>query len=134
MKTLLLLTAAATAARAQFSIPQHVTAAGGGTSRGGGYTLRATIGQASATAVPSAGGTQSQLAGFWAWEGDTAPLLNLSLTSTAARLTWPYLLPSDVALEWSQHLTLWSPLTISGLETLDPLAGRPRRFYRLRIL
>lgn len=60
----------ATAALAQstggdYRLVRHVTAAGGGQSTGGGYTLRATLGQAEAAAQPMQGGGFTLHTGYW---------------------------------------------------------------------
>jgi hypothetical protein len=120
------------AARGQYSLSSSHHAAGGGTLQGGGYTLRASIGQPLATAEASAGTEHKALAGFWAWEGEDAPLMEVSLTATHAVLSWPYLLPDDVRLESTSDLSLWTELPAPGFSLADPLTAT-RRLYRLRI-
>lgn len=60
---LALVAGAASAAHAQFSIPWSTVDGGGGTSSGGGFTIKGTIGQPDAG--KSAGGTFTINGGFW---------------------------------------------------------------------
>jgi hypothetical protein len=51
---------------AGFAVSRHVIAGGGGTSTGGAFTLRGTLGQADADPLqPSSGGSLTLAGGFW---------------------------------------------------------------------
>ena len=80
----------ARAQSANYSIPWHTIAGGGGTSSGGNYTVSGTIGQHS-TATMS-GGAYSLTGGFWsiiaAIQTPGSPLLTVTLAGKQATISW----------------------------------------------
>ncbi len=131
MKTLLFL-AAATFARAQYSLDWTTSDAGGGESSGGSYALHGTIAQPDA-AAPLTGAGYILHSGYWTFPDLHAPLPELTLTLDGgfAVLTWPDL-GFPVLLESSDDLSLWTPVDPPPAANVWAEAEAARRFYRLR--
>ena len=114
---------------------------GGGTSSGGDFALRGTIGQPDTNARPMTGGGFSLTGGFWslfAVQTPDAPLLSIRLTSAnAAQVSWPSPSAGFVLQEISDlNTTNWvnapQAVTDNGTNkfiTVSPPTGN--RFYRL---
>ena len=139
--TRLLVAAAVFAAAAAAALELTWTSAdGGGTtwSRGGGFTLGATIGQPDAG--PAAGGGFRLEGGFWSAASDepgwTVPALRIAFASGAPRVYWPAEATNwALQLSPSLHLPAWSPVTntpvLSGGEWGVPAGGATAAVYRL---
>jgi hypothetical protein len=115
---------------------------GGGTSRGGVYTVSGTIGQPEAGNAMS-GGSYSLTGGFWgviaAVQTPGAPRLNITLTATTSVLiSWPspstgWTLQHNTSLNttnWSEVLTTPADDGTTKSVTVAPPVGN--RFYRLK--
>ena len=89
---LAVMTLAASFAQGQFTLDWSTIDGGGGTSTGGVYTVRGTIGQPDAGAM--SGGNYALTGGFWSLlsvvQTVGAPTLTISLTtSNTALVSWP---------------------------------------------
>lgn len=138
---LAVMTLAASFAQGQFTLDWSTIDGGGGTSTGGVYAVRGTIGQPEAGAM--SGGNYSLTGGFWSLLSvvptEGAPLLSIYRTPTnSLAVTWP-----STATGWSLQQNTnglnsvhWSNVT-SGIQddgtrrtlVVSPPAGN--RFYRL---
>lgn len=136
-----ILAPAARAQSANYSIPWHTIAGGGGTSSGGNYTVSGTIGQ-HATATMS-GGAYSLTGGFWsiiaAIQTPGGPLLTVKLAGKLATISWTAPATGDFVLEQSPSLRAggWSvsPATLStnnGVVSVTVPAGSGYQFFRLQ--
>jgi hypothetical protein len=142
MKTTRLIAAAATlvagaASAQQFSIDWFTIDGGGGTSTGGVFTVRGTIGQPDAGG-PMTGGNYSLTGGFWAWPIAVpisgAPALHIVHGAPgSATVSWSPATPGFV-LQWSDNLTApsWSDAASGAANPVTVPATLPSRFYRLR--
>jgi hypothetical protein len=127
-------------AGAQYSIDWHKVAGGGGTSTGGVYSVRGTIGQHDAGG-PMTGGDFSITGGFWALyavQTPGAPILSIQLTTTNTALVyWPspstgYHPEVNTNLNTANWVTPAEPVQDNGIIKyilINPPAGN--RFYRL---
>ena len=112
---------------------------GGGTSSGGNYSVRGTIGQPDAGAM--SGGTYTLEGGFWSppepFQTPGGPPLTIDLVSPDSSLiSWPAASPGW-QLEKSINLQTWTPVTLpvvvqGGRNTVTAPAAPAREFYRLR--
>ena len=124
----------------QYSIDWYKIAGGGGTSTGGTYQVRGTIGQPDAGGAMS-GGNYSVTGGFWSLvsvlQTVGAPTLTITHTGNTVKVSWPY--PSaGWTLQQNANLALvngWSAsggVSNDGLNnfiTINPLTGN--LFFRL---
>lgn len=122
-------------ARAQtLSIPWHTMDAGGGTSTGGGFTVRGTVGQPDAGRMSGGGFTVT--GGFWAWpqviQTPGAPTLVIAQSAPGqAVVSWAaapggWLLQEAAALNGP-----WTPVPGGSTSPVTVPASFPARFYRL---
>ncbi len=86
-----IIAAFAALAHAQYEIPWHSMDGGGGTSTGGAYTVRGTIGQPDAGI--STGGVYQVIGGFWGWavivQTDGLPVLHIRyISASEAEVYW----------------------------------------------
>ena len=120
------LMAASTLAFAQsYSIPWFKIAGGGGTSTGGGFTLRGTIGQHDAGARLT-GGAYSLVGGYWSGLGlvqtPEAPLLTIDQSGpNAVKVCWPHpstgwVLQQNADLNTTNWVNNLLPVTVDGDE------------------
>lgn len=142
MKTKMLLCAAAmfltTSSYAQpYSIDWFTIDGGGGTSAGGGYSLRGTIGQPDAGG-PMNGGQYSVTGGFWVLPiGVPIPgmptLTIVPFGPGQARISWMPNTPGYV-LQQSSSLSppTWADAPSGAANPVTVPATLPVKFYRLR--
>jgi hypothetical protein len=116
-------------------------AGGGGTSAGGEYSLRGSIGQCDASPAMN-GGNLTVFGGFWSLvsvvQTPGAPVLSITLAGTDAILSWPSPASGFVLQENSQLKTSnWTAVGVNprgiglNLQVTVP-ANAGRRFYRLQ--
>ena len=132
---------AVSAARAQpFSVDWYKVAGGGGTSTGGTYEVRGTIGQPDASGAMS-GGNYSVTGGFWSLinvvQTPGAPTLNISHSGNTVTVYW-----QDVSgwnLQQNGNLTTpasWSAssgiTTTNGTNYLNVVNPTGNLFFRLK--
>jgi hypothetical protein len=139
----LLLLVVAVSARAQsYSIDWYTIDGGGGTSTGGVYTLRGTIGQPDAGTM--SGGNFSVNGGFWsafAVQTPGAPLLSISRSGNNVIVSWPASGATGFVLDHSPVLNTvsspWDPVafpysTNSGVISITLPSPAGAEYYRLR--
>lgn len=118
-----------------YSIDWHKTAAGGGTSSGGVYSVSGTIGQHDAGGAMT-GGNYSVTGGFWtlfAVQTAGAPLLTITYSGNQAVVSWPltatgWMLQTNntpVTGTWGNY----PGLVVSNSVTISPTPGN--LFFRL---
>lgn len=127
----------ATAATAQtYSLTWSTIDGGGGTSTGGVFTIRGTIGQPD-VGVTMTNGQYSLTGGFWALpvavQVSGAPLLTIiAAGSGQAQISWTPPTPGYVLQEtWSLAPANWTNSISSATNPVVVPAASPARFYRL---
>lgn len=127
----------ATPATAQtYSLTWSTIDGGGGTSTGGVYTIRGTIGQPDAGG-PMTNGPYSLTGGFWALpiavQVSGAPLLTIvGSGSGQAQISWTPPTPGYVLQEtWSLAPANWTNSISGATNPVVVPATSPARFYRL---
>lgn len=135
-----MLLAVSTARTQPFSVDWYKVAGGGGTSTGGTYEVRGTIGQPDASGVMS-GGNYSVTGGFWSLinvvQTPGAPTLNISHSGNTVTVYW-----QDVSgwnLQQNGNLTTpagWSAssgiTTTNGTNYLNVVNPTGNLFFRLK--
>ena len=123
------------AAQAQYSIDWHTIDGGGGTSSGGNYTLRGTIGQPDAAGTMS-GGNYTLQGGFWPGivvpTTGEVPTLFIQPGGGQATISWSPVTPGFVLEEVGALGGTWSNVTGGSSSPVMVPAGETARFYRLR--
>ncbi|MCI0536555.1 MAG: hypothetical protein L0Z50_15150 [Verrucomicrobiales bacterium] len=129
---------AASTAHAQFSLGWFNAQTGGGTSSGGSYTLRGTIGQDGLGS--SSAGSYRVMGGFWsiaaAAEITGGSELLIEQSGVQLQLSWPAALTGFVLQETTTLGTPWTdasglPLAIGSRNVLSVTPSGTSRFFRL---
>lgn len=121
---------------AQYAITWSTIDGGGGTSTGGVYTVRGTIGQPDAGG-PMTNGQYAVTGGFWALptaiQTEGAPTLTISpATPGAATISWTPATPGFVLQEtWSLNPANWTNAISGSTNPVVVPATVPAKYYRL---
>ncbi len=122
-------------ARAQtLSIPWHTMDGGGGTSTGGGFTVRGTIGQPDAGRMSGGGFTVT--GGFWAWpqviQTPGAPTLVIARGGAGQAVVSWAAAPGGWFLQEAPAVQgPWTPVPGGSTSPVTVPATFPAKFYRL---
>jgi len=119
-----------------YSIDWHTIDGGGGTSTGGVYSVRGTIGQPDASQQTMTGGNYSLTGGFWALyavQTPGAPTLTIVPTGPSqAQISWT---PNNTNYVLQETLTLspanWTNSPSGSTNPIVVPATLPTKFYRL---
>lgn len=122
---------------AQYSIPWHTIAGGGGTSTGGVYAVSGTIGQPDAGG-PMTNGQFSVTGGFWALptaiQTEGAPTLTIAKGAPGlATISWTPATGTNWILQERLSLTAgsWTNSPSGSTNPITVPATVPTKFYRL---
>lgn len=121
----------------QFAIDWSKIAGGGGTSTGGVYSVRGTIGQPDAGG-PLTNGQYSVIGGFWALpiavQTVGAPLLSIAPAVPGQATIWWVPATPGFVLEETLSLTFpnWTNSVSAATNPIVVPAALPTKFYRLR--
>ena len=136
-RILLVVFTAVTAAAQNYAINWYTIDAGGGESRGGEYTVQATVGQPDASTMSGSG--YSLAGGFWhgfETEIAPAPLLRITRVGPNAVIAWPNPSTGFELQESSMLPGMWSnvsqgPVVVDNEKQVTVSATIGGRFYRL---
>jgi hypothetical protein len=126
----------------QYSVPWFKAAGGGGTSAGGTYQVRGTIGQPDAS-VAMTGGAYSLTGGYWSVislvQTPRAPSLTITQSGNSIIVSWPN--TGNYTLEQNSNLAMATGWTTSanpvatnsnGTNNIIITSPRGNLFFRLR--
>jgi hypothetical protein len=122
-------------ALAQLSIDWSTIDGGGGTSSGGAYSMRGTIGQPDARALPMTGGSYAMTGGFWAIyavQVEGAPFLSIEIAGPGqAIISWAPDSPGWLLQETSTLSTNWIDSASGSTNPVTVTVTNNVQFYRL---
>lgn len=119
-----------------FTLESSTVAGGGGTSRGGPFALRGTIGQPDAGKTTLTGGTFALEGGFWVTVSTVVvpggPTLVIEALENQVRLSWSPATPGFV-LQYSESVAApdWTPVPDASQNPVVLSLTAVSRFFRL---